>query len=707
MCEKECPKDLPYENSEDNECIKECNLTDLFNGKCKIKNNSPETKDNLISYIRNQIINGDLNSLLLNVTNGEKKDLILKYDNFIYQITSTENQNINDYDNISTIKLGECENKLKEYYNISKDEPLLIFKIDIYEEGILIPTIEYEVYNSKTKKQLNLTVCKYTKINILLPAIINEENEFKHNSSSEYYNDICYPYTTENGTDISLNDRKNEFNNNNMSLCESNCDYKGYNSEKKKVKCDCDVKIKLSLITDIITNKDNLLKKIVDIKNVINLNIMKCFKTLFSKEGLKNNIGNYILLSIIFINLCLLFIFLFKGYKIICDLINKIAPFKQKITINNTNNIINKNNNNINNFKSKRKRKRKRKKKKIKNIQLKGKVINIININKDNNKRNKNNKNNNVQGNNNNKIYKDKKNNPPPKNKIKKNKGNIKKNINIVATNGENKNDFSSSKQELNERKIKNNNNTNLSNLNNNLINRTKNNNRNENIKFNDYELNTLDYKMALILDKRNYIQYYISLLKRKQLLIFTFYTHNDYNSKIIKICLFFFSFSLYYTVNALFFNDSAMHKIYEGGFNFIYQIPQIIYSSLICSVFNIIVTSLSLSEKNILSLKTTNKNRKKQISLVLKCLKIKFFFFFLLKFLFLIVFWYYISCFCAVYRNTQIHLIKDTLISFGISMLYPFGLCLFPGIFRIPSLRANKSDKKCLYKFSKILQLI
>ena len=212
---------------------------------------------------------------------------------------------------------------------------------------------------------------------------------------------------------------------------------------------------------------------------------------------------------------------------------------------------------------------------------------------------------------------------------------------------------------------------------------------------------------MALILDKRNYIQYYISLLKKKQLLIFTFYTHNDYNSKIIKICLFFFYFSLYYTVNALFFNDSAMHKIYEGGFNFKYQIPQIIYSSLICTTFNIIVTSLSLSEKNILSLKTTNKNRKKQISLVLKCLKIKFFFFFLLKFLFLIVFWYYISCFCAVYKNTQIHLIKDTLISFGISMLYPFGLCLFPGIFRIPSLRANKSDKKCLYKFSKILQLI
>ena len=70
-------------------------------------------------------------------------------------------------------------------------------------------------------------------------------------------------------------------------------------------------------------------------------------------------------------------------------------------------------------------------------------------------------------------------------------------------------------------------------------------------------------------------------------------------------------------------------------------------------------------------------------------------------------MFWYYISCFCAVYKNSQIHLIKDTLISFGFSMLYPFALCILPGIFRIPALRADKSDKECLYKFSKILQLI
>ena len=57
---------------------------------------------------------------------------------------------------------------------------------------------------------------------------------------------------------------------------------------------------------------------------------------------------------------------------------------------------------------------------------------------------------------------------------------------------------------------------------------------------FNDEELNDLEYKLALKLDKRNYCQYYFSLLKSKHALIFTFCNNTDYNSKIIKIDLFF-----------------------------------------------------------------------------------------------------------------------------------------------------------------------
>ena len=114
----------------------------------------------------------------------------------------------------------------------------------------------------------------------------------------------------------------------------------------------------------------------------------------------------------------------------------------------------------------------------------------------------------------------------------------------------------------------------------------------NNNQIFTDYELYQISYIEALKYDKRTFFELYFSLLKMKHLLFFSFYPHNDYNSKISKIFLFFFSFALYYTINALFFNDSTMHKIYEdnGKFNLIYQLSQIIYSSIISFIITAII---------------------------------------------------------------------------------------------------------------------
>ena len=166
--------------------------------------------------------------------------------------------------------------------------------------------------------------------------------------------------------------------------------------------------------------------------------------------------------------------------------------------------------------------------------------------------------------------------------------------------------------------------------------------------------------------------------------------------------------------MNALFSNDSTMHNIYEakGSYNFIYQKPKILYSTIISGVINYLIKLLSLSENNIINLKE-NKEKENINEVFLKTKKnliIKFTFFYIFNFLFLIFFWFYISSFCAVYQNTQTYLIKDTIISFALSFLYPLGICLIPGIFRLPSLKAYKKDKKCnkcVYVFSKVLQLI
>ena len=113
------------------------------------------------------------------------------------------------------------------------------------------------------------------------------------------------------------------------------------------------------------------------------------------------------------------------------------------------------------------------------------------------------------------------------------------------------------------------------------------------------------------------------------------------------------------------------------------------------------------MSEKNIINLKE-NKEKENINEAFLKTKKtliIKFLFFYIFNFLFLILFWFYISSFCAVYQNTQIYLIKDTIVSFALSLIYVFIICLVPGILRIPSLKAYKKDKKCIYILSKVLQ--
>ena len=222
--------------------------------------------------------------------------------------------------------------------------------------------------------------------------------------------------------------------------------------------------------------------------------------------------------------------------------------------------------------------------------------------------------------------------------------------------------------------------------------------------------MNELGYKKALKIDHRTFFQYYFSLMKTKHI-IFQLFDNKDYNSLSIKILLLFFNFASNFAVNALFFSDETMHQISEDGgdYNIIYQLPQIVYSSMISMIIDYASSSLALSQDDILDIKKHKKVKTldKKVQRIKKMIRIKSIFFFITNFLFNLLFWYYLSCFCAVYKNTQSHLIKDTFISFGTSLLYPFLICLLPGIFRIPALRNKNKNKEIFYKISKIVQLI
>ena len=149
------------------------------------------------------------------------------------------------------------------------------------------------------------------------------------------------------------------------------------------------------------------------------------------------------------------------------------------------------------------------------------------------------------------------------------------------------------------------------------------------------------------------------------------------------------------------------MHKLYEnkGIFDFVYFIPIILYSNIICMIFSTIIKNLALSQKNIVEFKKLKNfdECNKQLGKLIKCLIIKFVVFFILDFLFLSLFWYYVSSFCAVYKNTQINLIKDTLISFGLILLYPFIVCLITTYLRICLLKNPERFLEFFFKISKL----
>ena len=637
--------------------VKECEIKELFIKECTYSEfYSKENKD-LFKEIKKSFEEHFLNELLENLIET-KEDLILEEKNIVYQITTSDNQNNKIYYNLSTIKLGKCEQILKDKNNLTENESLIIFKIENHIEGYNIPLIDYEVYNPRTKNKINLISCKNEQIDIFHPVTIDENELFKYDPESEFYNDICYPYTTKEKTDIILNDRRKEFLENKLTLCENNCKFNGYNSKLQSVYCKCNIKEDLLLIFNSNVDIQKLRYNFADIKNQINIKVMKCYYLLFTVEGISNNMANYILLIIIFLYTTFSVIFCIKGYNKLILKIKEIEKQKMKKKLNSKNNNI----------------------KKIKT------QINSKNQTKQN-------------------LYNIK---MTVKNPIKKKKVNI--NCNDILNEKTNLSNNSNIKFKLNKSNKSLNYNINKI-LKNNVSHKESLIKNSSILNYNDYEINRLSYKNALKYDKRSYLQYYYSLLKTNHPLIFSFFPSNDYNSPSIKICLFLFSFALYFGVNSLFFTDKKMHVIYveKGIYLIINELPITIYSSFISIFLNMIIRYLSLTQNDISDLKKIKQFKAFLIKSqnLISFIKRKFIFFFIISYILLILFWYYLACFCAVYRNTQIQLIKNTFISFNLSFLYYFGLYLLPGVFRIIALKDKKKNKKCLYKLSIILQIL
>ena len=658
-----------YSDDEIYECFNENYLIN----KCIIKNN----------FNNNEIYDFITTNILSGLSSNNFKGLVIEGEgNVIYQVTNGRNEKnlLNGDDipedyNYTIIDLGECEALLKEHYHIREEDSLIIVKKETLSNVQSQKKFEYSVFEPYNNTELNLSICSEVDINVYVKLDLSDETKQLAQEMEElgfnifdindpFHQDICTPYTPSSSkSDMLLSDRIDSIYNNKDARCQGNCEFSNYMLGSRFINCTCHHKQEANDTLEIkkIDKYDakSLLQSFYYVLKYSNYKILKCYKLVFVKSVFIKNKGAIIIFILFILYLICLIWYIFQGLKPLKDtLVYVIIEEDGKLT------------------------------KRKNNLYFPPKQRKSSVKYRDSNKTLT-------------KYQKEKK----AKFNIEPKKVNSKSPFHPKNSEKERQVHYNSMKEVFNSR------------LNSNKPKKSKksqvlieykesiNDLQTEEVsrKYDDFELNDMPYEEAVKYDHRSCFWVYLSLIKREHRIIFTFLVCRDYNLIPVKLSRFIFLLSTDMTMNVFFFSDSSMHKIFlnYGKYNFIQQIPQVIYSTIVSQIIEVFLCYLSLTDKHIYEIKNLkyNSKNKREIIDAFKCMKKKLFYYFLITFIFFLGYWYIVAVFCAVYTNTQIIFIKDSLISSLMGFVYPMILYLFPANFRVCALKCKNNN--CLYKFS------
>ena len=286
--------------------VKEINYTDDFQNKIIIIQKKTEKKIEEILENLKEIMEECDNRNIYEIFG----------DNYDIKISPINNK---QYKNISTyIDFMSCENKLRKYYKLSKDDILIVFLIEINKNNSysLISQVEYAIFDDK-KIQLNLSICSSETIKIdyniknfcfKISSVYYFSNMGVDifNIKDDFFNDKCFPYFERN-SDIILEDRVKDIYQN-YSLCDSNCKYEKMDIYSMSSTCICSVKTQINISIE----EPTLNKVFFGIFEDSTIGVIKCFK-LFLTLNKEDNIGFWIFSFLILLNI--LFIVYYFKYK--------------------------------------------------------------------------------------------------------------------------------------------------------------------------------------------------------------------------------------------------------------------------------------------------------------------------------------------------------------------------------------------------------
>ena len=517
----------------------------------------------------------------------------------------------------------------------------MIVKGDLIEklsETYLGNTVEYQIFSTSLGAFLPTSDCAATGTTMDIYSPVSDtdfitnlqykkaiqsvaENYNPWDFESPFFNDICTPFTNENGNDVLLDDRRKDYYNSEVSLCEENCHFMGYNISLKMYACKCVTKGGVGEISGELSGEYSYKEMPDDFLDLVsrrsNIKVFKCASQVFSAKGQKKNFGSYVLLACLASFIGVIIFHLVKEKEAIDTIFGKLSKIPA-------------------------------------NPPKPGK--------------------------------------PEDKKKEHKEHHHHKKDVKVKQENNvKGKIDINNAKSTKDVFKPKPTNPKNVQ----------------KDVVLKDSQLNFAPFKKAFNDDKRTFIQYYWSLLKMKQICIFTFYTSEDFILRSTKIALFILFVAFYFAFTALFFNDSIMRSIYvyKGNTSAAVHIPNIILSSLCSIIMNLIVRFVCLNERDINKvLQESNPEERKSLSEKARRLsKLLLFIFFGVAAILIGICWYYVSAFCAVFKNSQGRYFLNVFIAFLVCNIWPCVTSLIPAFLRK---KALDNGSETLYNVSKIISI-
>ena len=333
-----CVLNCPY-GYEKNEIKKECIIKEF-------------DQSTTVSDFKNLIVD--------EITQFVNSSKVINGSDFLAVVLSSDNMNPEEQlkNGISAIVLGNCTEVIKEHYNISKGENLIVLNMESKREGKnktessddnsfnLGKNIQLEVFDFSGKK-LDLAICKedvkvmkylgdVKELNIQTAKELANNGVDAFNAKDDFFNDICHPFDDPNGMDIILNDRRTDLYQN-ATFCQNGCSYNGVNYDLMAAHCTCDLSylqteeknetIKEEKFDNEKVNFKTITKSFISNLLDFNFDVIYCTNLAFNSKIIIYNIGFYSLLLMFISQIIFLVLYLFK----------KLRPLRNNLLFNNNN----------------------------------------------------------------------------------------------------------------------------------------------------------------------------------------------------------------------------------------------------------------------------------------------------------------------------------------------------------------------------------